>query len=807
MSDFAEWLRAAAREAATDQTAAAVSSVFAEEPVSLTIFVQDKGFLGNPPLSAVQYDAVRHIERIYYAATYPQLAEEFDAAKKPGRFVAGAVSAWREEAYWSQPTRMINFATLQWGKGSGKDHVARLASMRIAYLLMCLHSPQDYYGMPEQDTIHLLNVASSSGQAQQAFFMPIVRAVKRGWFANQCQPRQNVISFAKNIEAVSGHSDAESQEGLNLMLGTADEIDAFKSKKEMSFRRGTSPREPTKSAEGILNMMKSSGSTRFPEVFKQVRISYPRYLGSTIQQLTDEARKDLEANGPDSRHYVSGPLATWHVNPRVPGRDAFAGDYREDPVLARSKYECKPARAVNPYFRNHQAVDACIVRVDVPPVEVSYTIETAGSSRVWVPQYSFARDFFPVRGAIYAMHADLAVSGDRAGIALAHVVKWTEHEVVAVDEDEAVHPVRHVRPHVKADFVFSYTSDTSADPPREIQIRWARQLAFELIRRGFNIKRFSFDHFQSVDSMQILETRGIETEKVSTDLHEDPWRNLRDLMYEGRVSFPGPSIVDETNPPQFLLRDELLSLTRMPNGRINHPSDGCFVGETRIPLLDGSAPQIRDLEGKGVWVYSATPEGRIVPGWARARRTKVVKRLVDVVLDNGYVARCTPDHLWMLRDGTYKPAQDLIPGVDRLMPITRNLPMNGGYERVTDKDGCRTLTHTLVAKEVRSAADSNHKVRSVIPVELEQPVPVFDLEVDRWHNFALLGGVFVHNSKDEADALACAVLGAIAVGGAEEETGERAYYSQPEFTVGSDFPMPVGVNMGQVWESEFPSPF
>lgn len=637
MTDFGEMLRKAAQEAAASQSFDSLSSVFSEEPVSLTIFVQDRDYLGNPPLSRVQYDAARHIERIYYPNLYPQLAAEFESGKKETTLHVGSVSAWRDEPYWSEPIRMINFATLQWGKGSGKDHLCRIASMRIAYLLMCLKSPQRYYGLPEQDTIHLLNVASSSSQAQQAFFMPVVRAVKRGWFRDRCVPRQNVISFQNNIEAVSGHSDAESQEGLNLMLGIADEIDAFKSKKELAVRKGASSREPTKSAEGILNMMRSSGVTRFPEVFKQVRISYPRYLGSTIQNLTKEARDDIKANPADSRHFVSGPLATWDVNPtRISGKEAVAGEYRDDPVMARSKYECKPARAINPYFRNHQAVDACFKSVNRMPVEVSYRIEDNGQRTVWVPHYYFSPDLYPVRGAIYSMHGDLAVQGDRAGIAMAHVAQYSEHPATAEDEDGATYQVMESRPHVKVDFVISYTSDAAARPPREIQIRWARQLCLELIKRGFNIRRFTFDHFQSMDSMQILESKGIESERVSTDLHEEPWRNLRDLMYEGRISIPRPAIVDELNPPLFLLRDELLSLTRLPNGRIDHPSD---------------------------------------------------------------------------------------------------------------------------------------------------------------------------SSKDEADALACSVLGAIAAGGAEEESGDRAHFAPPEFSTGNMFTFPIGVNLRTVWECELPSPF
>ena len=67
---------------------------------------------------------------------------------------------------------MVNLVTLEWGKGAGKDHICRVGSLRIAYLLLCLPDPQDYYEMPAQDTIHLLNVACSAPQASQGVFRP-----------------------------------------------------------------------------------------------------------------------------------------------------------------------------------------------------------------------------------------------------------------------------------------------------------------------------------------------------------------------------------------------------------------------------------------------------------------------------------------------------------------------------------------------------------------------------------------------------------------------------------------------------------
>lgn len=99
----------------------------------------------------------------------------------------------------------------------------------------------------------------------------------------------------------------------------------------------------------------------------------------------------------------------------------------------------------------------------------------------------------------------------------------------------------------------------------------------------------------------------------------------------------------------------------------------CFVGDTRIRLLDGSTPTLAELAqthfDQSFWVLSCKPNGDIVPGLAYLpRRTKSIKELVDVYLDNGRVERCTPEHRWMLRDGTYCEAQDLRKG-SSLMPI------------------------------------------------------------------------------------------------------------------------------------------
>lgn len=93
-----------------------LDDIFEEEPVDLTTFVTDKRFMGNPPLSPVQYDAVRHIERVYYPDLYPAMAAEFDPKKSRTTIgPAGKHSKEVVDSYWADSIRMVNFVTLQWG--------------------------------------------------------------------------------------------------------------------------------------------------------------------------------------------------------------------------------------------------------------------------------------------------------------------------------------------------------------------------------------------------------------------------------------------------------------------------------------------------------------------------------------------------------------------------------------------------------------------------------------------------------------------------------------------------------------------
>jgi len=133
---------------------------------------------------------------------------------------------------------------------------------------------------------------------------------------------------------------------------------------------------------------------------------------------------------------------------------------------------------------------------------------------------------------------------------------------------------------------------------------------------------------------------------------------------------------------------------------------GCFTGDTKIKLLDGTEKSFEELSKlppeEKFYVYSVDKNGRIVIGEGKhARITRRNAQLVEVTLDNGEKIRCTPDHRFMLRDGTYKEAQCLVPGDSLMAAYFDTAPVRKGtneYLRVRQPDGEWEFVHHLADK-------------------------------------------------------------------------------------------------------------
>lgn len=122
---------------------------------------------------------------------------------------------------------------------------------------------------------------------------------------------------------------------------------------------------------------------------------------------------------------------------------------------------------------------------------------------------------------------------------------------------------------------------------------------------------------------------------------------------------------------------------------------GCFSGDTKVALADGRYLSFKDLvkeyeSGKKNYCYTMNPNGSIeLEEIKNPRITKKSASVIKVILDNDEEIVCTPDHLFMLRDGSYKKAEDLTPE-DSLMPLYKKISKIekkitiDGYEMVYD---------------------------------------------------------------------------------------------------------------------------
>jgi DNA gyrase subunit B len=134
---------------------------------------------------------------------------------------------------------------------------------------------------------------------------------------------------------------------------------------------------------------------------------------------------------------------------------------------------------------------------------------------------------------------------------------------------------------------------------------------------------------------------------------------------------------------------------------------GCFSGDTEVALVDGRDVSFIDLvkeTKKGIKNFCYTIKDNGSVGIEEILHPRITKKNTDVIeltLDSGEFITCTPDHLFMLRNGKFRKAKDLTIK-DSLMPLNRQISKLGnkitikGYEMVFDpKDARWIFSHML----------------------------------------------------------------------------------------------------------------
>jgi hypothetical protein len=508
---------------------------FEETPVDARTFVEGEAYLGQPPLSDIQYDIVEAMSQIYRKEDLINLLGEEKGTQ-----------------YYNKYTK--NEIILQLGKGSGKDFTSTVACSYIVYKLLCLKDPAKYFGKPSGDAIDLINVAINAQQAKNVFFKGFKSKIERSpWFAGKYNAKADSVEFDKSITVYSGHSERESHEGLNLLLAVLDEISGFASEVGTGNEQG-------KTADNIYKAFRGSVDSRFPDLGKVVLLSFPRYPGDFISEKYDDVIADKEVierthkftinpllpeDSTDNNFEISwdedqiisykypGVFAlkrpTWEVNP-TRKIDDFMIAFMTDLGDAMMRFACVPTFASDAFFKQADKVRACMTLRN--PVDTFKR---------------FDESFKPDPTKKYYVHADLAQKHDKCAVAIAHVEKWVNIQVI--NNYEQVAPI------VVVDAVAWW--EPKVEGP--VNLSEVKQWIQNLRRLGFDIGMVSFDRWQSFDIQNELKQVGMKTDTVS--VAKKHYEDMAMLVYEERLAMPA---ID-------LLFDELTQLKIMKNDRVDHP--------------------------------------------------------------------------------------------------------------------------------------------------------------------------------------------------------------------------------------------
>ncbi len=508
---------------------------FEEKPVDAKTFVESSDYLGQPPLSPVQYDIVEAMSQIFKKEDLQELYGDAEGAR-----------------YYDKYTK--NEIILQLGKGSGKDFVSTVACAYIVYKLLCLKDPARYFGKPTGDAIDLINVAINAQQAKNVFFKGFKTKIEKSpWFAGKYNAKADSVEFDKSITVYSGHSERESHEGLNLLLAVLDEISGFASEVGTGNEQG-------KTAENIYKAFRGSVDSRFPDLGKVVLLSFPRYQGDFISKRYEDVIAEKETiekkhifimneNLPhedasnrfeiswDEDNIISYKVPkilalkrpTWEVNP-TRKIDDFKLAFYTDLGDAMMRFACTPTFASDAFFKQKEKLEKCM-----------NTRNPLDSFR------RFDQGFKPDSEKTYYIHADLAQKHDKCAVAIAHVDKWVNIQVIKDYEQ--------VAPIVVVDAVAWW--EPRAEGP--VNLSEVKQWIINLRREGFNIGMVSFDRWQSFDIQNELQAVGIKTETVS--VAKKHYEDLAMMIYEERVAIPMIPI----------LLEEMSELKIMKGNRVDHP--------------------------------------------------------------------------------------------------------------------------------------------------------------------------------------------------------------------------------------------
>jgi hypothetical protein len=610
------------------------------------------------------------------------------------------------------PQRDIYEVILSGATRIGKTSTAVSMMCYMTYLLMCYRNPQRYFGLKE---VSRATIAFANLTKELAFSVAFREyndtLLLSPWFNQhgkftQSDTKPVFIPEGNQIE-ITAASSGSMLLGKQLWCCLMDEVNFAKANIKNIDK-----------AKSDIKQMYDTANARITGTFKLNGRIYGKMFTCSSKNtdndyLSDHIEQQLNAG---NRHMYLFDKPQWEVLPSYRfGEEKFhitVGDrYKRGFVVAEENDDedhletyrqegYKVLEVPKDYLPNFRA-DYDIALRDIAGISVAGAmgfitqeiitpnisderknpfyedyIEIGGHDHDTIERH-FHMDAVPQRlkGLQMYIHLDLAEVSDHTGIC--GVVQDGMKNIVDIHTEKKIS-----MPYLKEVFQISIGA------PRGDRMSFQKVINFILWlkQQGFWIQMVTTDQYQGSYVRESLINQGINSELLSVDRNMDAYNALRNLLYDQRLELIKCDLQEI----------EMINLQRSGDKIDHRPQSACFTGDTKIQLVDGRSLTIKDLlleqSYKTNWVYTINEStGLIEPKpILDVFQTKITKDLVKVTLDNDEVIYCTPDHRFMLRDGSYEIAENLSSG-DSLMPLYTKLSEKGisgyrmYYEPMEDK--------------------------------------------------------------------------------------------------------------------------
>ena len=501
---------------------------YRQRPVSVRDFLLDPEYLGAPQGRSI----------------YPRIIDDL------------------EEIFAGRYSEIV----LAGGIGWGKTRMAELGIIYEIYLLSCLRSPAEAYGLMPGSTLAFLSVSVTRSQAQHVLFRGLSDLIRQSPYFRKnfpCAKIRSELAFPHNILAYPVATTEGATLGEGVFSAAFDEMNFMQIVDKSTKQLDGSTYDQ---AQVLYNRLSRRIRSRMNQ---RGRLPGHLWLISSSKYPNDfTERKEREAS--DDPQIFLGRYAAWETRSRssfMPQNfNIEIGDTTKPTrILKGNEEDVNPLRILEvpmDYFRefekdpdgsvrDYAGIAILTVRPYMPRRDLIAKMFTIGDRKGlkhpyskldvtlqdesdflmsehlhWITESKNGKLIKRIHSGLYFAHVDLAKTTGAAGVAIGHVVG-------SVNVERGLGPEKRIetRALIRTDLVLRIV----APPHGEIFAANIRTIFYRLSELGCQFGKITYDAFGSMESIQLLKSQGYTAEQFSLDTSTEGYEACKMAIYDGRV--------------------------------------------------------------------------------------------------------------------------------------------------------------------------------------------------------------------------------------------------------------------------------